>query len=151
MEPIVYKPYGAYGFIAWVFMAPPVFLAFHSVVFFMVSALFFLPLAFLFLRIGKATLTITEEGIDLRHNIDRTDRFLPWDQLKYYRLANTMKGQDVILLSPIPIDPAITQMLLRRFYFTTSLWNNGVLIIPFSFWKNTDPMRKFIYSKTLHE
>lgn len=149
MEQIVYKPYLGYRFMGWALLGLIICLCVLTY-YWILPALFFLPWALLFLWIGRVTLTITEDGIDLRHTINRTDKFLPWDQLKYYRLDNTFKGQEVILLSPVPMDPDVAKILLGRFSFSMNIWHKGVLVIPLSFWKNTDPMRKFIYKKTLH-
>ena len=150
MEPIIYKPYTGYRITSWALIVF-IFVGFLISHFIILPTLVLLPFIILLRLLSRVTLILDDNGIDLRHEFNGKDRFVPWDQLPYYRLDNNTRGTEVILLSPTPINPKVARRFAFRSSFSTRIWYNGVMVIPLSFWGNTDSIRNFIYQKTLHK
>lgn len=147
MEQIIYRPYGSYRFLAWVFICLAIIICLLSY-YFILPALFLLIPAFFLFRAGKVMIIADKSGIQLLNEKTSSHRDLPWDQLKCYQLTNNMRGHDVILLSPFPLPPSLAKRYANIGYCSTRLWFDSILIIPLFSAGNSDTLRKFIYQMT---
>lgn len=151
MEPIVYKPFAIYRFFGWMMIVLAVILicTLHFI------ALFALPfpitLAVFFLHWGKVTVILGEEGIRLQHESTAPERFIPWEQLQYYRMDNNLRGLDVLILSSSAVTPDRAKTAIRSSDFSHRLWFDGVLVIPLHFSQKQDAVRKLAYQKCVHK
>jgi len=143
MEQIVYRPYGSYRFLAWVFICLALILCLLSYYFILPALLLLIPAFFLF-RASKVTIIIEESGIRLLQEKTSPDRYISWDHLKFYRLDNTQRGQDVILLSSSPLPPVLAKRYVSRHSLSFKLWFDGVLVIPLNSTQTSESVRKFI-------
>ena len=147
MEQIIYRPYGSYRFLAWVFICLALILCLFSYYFILPALLLLIPAFFLF-RAGKVMIIADKSGIQLLNEKTSSHRYLPWDQLKCYQLTNNLRGYDVILLSTVPLPKALSKKYANLSGFSTRLWFDGILIIPLFSMGNSDMIRKFIYQMT---
>lgn len=151
METIVYKPFAIYRFFGWLMIVLAVVLicTLHFI------ALFALPFpitfAVLFLHWGKVTVILGEEGIRLQHESTAPERFIPWEQLQYYRLDNNLRGLDVLILSSSAVTPEKAKTVIQSSEFSHRLWFDGVLVIPLHFSQKQDAVRKLAYQKCVHK
>ena len=146
MTQFVYKPFGFYQFLGWLLIGIAVFICLLSYYFILPGLLLLIPAYFSF-QAGKVTLLIDDVGIRLIREKSNPDRFIPWEQLRAYRLDSTIRGQDVILLSPVPLPPTSAKWYDNQACYPSRLWFSGILVIPLYSLQNTDSMRKFIYQK----
>jgi hypothetical protein len=89
MEQIIYRPYGSYRFLAWVFICIALILCLLSYYFILPALLLLIPAFFLF-RAGKVMIIADKSGIQLLNEKTSSHRYLPWDQLKCYQLTNLL-------------------------------------------------------------
>lgn len=148
MEPIIYRPYCGYRFAGWALIALVITLCFVYLVF--PSLIFVIP-GILLIRYGKLTVILDDTGVRLLHEKSCPDRLIPWEQLSCYRLDNTPRGHDVLILSPIPMPPEVARRFAWRPNFSRKLWCDGVLVIPLSGMGNTEAVRKFAYQKCVNK
>ena len=144
MEEIVYRPFGFYRFLGLLLVGIAVFISLLSVYFILPGLLMLIPVFSLF-RVSKVTVIASETGIRILHEKTCPDRYVPWDQLKSYQLNNSPRGQDVILLSSVPLPPMLAKKYAARVYLPPKLWFDGILVIPLNSTQKSDSLRKFIY------
>lgn len=144
MEQIVYRPYRSNCFLALLFIFLAIIFCILSYYFILPALLLLIPAFFLF-RSSKVTIIIDESGIRLLQEKTSPDRYISWDQLMFYRLDNTPRGHDVILLSAAPLAPTLAKKYAARQALSTRLWFDGILIVPLDPWQNTNTVRKLIY------
>ena len=147
MEQIIYRPYGSYRFLAWMFICLTLILCLLSYYFILPALLLLIPTFFLF-RAGKVMIILDKSGVRLLNEKTSPDRYISWKQLKCYQLTNNMRGYDVILLSSAPIPPSLAKKYANIGYYSTRLWFDSILIIPLFSAGNSDTVRKFIYQMT---
>jgi hypothetical protein len=147
MEQIIYRPYGSYRFLAWVFICLAIIIFLLSY-YFILPALFLLIPAFFLFRAGKVIIIADKSGIQLFNEKTSSHRCLTWEQLKCYQLTNNMRGHDVILLSSVPLPTRLAKRYANIGYYSTRLWFDSILIIPLFCAENSDTLRKFIYQMT---
>ena len=147
MEQVIYRPYGSYRFLAWVFICLAIIIFLLSYYFILPALLPLIPAFFLF-RAGKVMIIADKSGIQLLNEKTSSHRYLPWDQLKCYQLTNNLRGYDVILLSTVPLPKTLSKKYANLSGFSTRLWFDGILIIPLFSMGNSDMIRKFIYQMT---
>lgn len=150
MEPIIYKPFCGYRGLGWTLIIVTFIFCLLSVIFF-IPALLLLLLALFMLRASTVTVVLDDAGVRILHEKTCRDRFIPWEELRAYRLDSDPRGHDILILSPTPIPAEAAKWLISRRYLSTKLWFDGVLVLPLSGMESTEAVRKFAYQKCIHK
>ena len=76
MEPIIYRPYTGYRITSWALIVF-IFVGFLISHFIILPTLVLLPFIILLRLLSRVTLILDDNGIDLRHEFNGKDRFVP--------------------------------------------------------------------------
>ena len=156
MEKIIYKPFRTYWIVGILMCIFSTFLLvcagvtlyicwYYALFLLLVTAVCFTFGIHLF-RAAKVTVVLDDTGLQLNHP-KTSNKYIPWNNFKVFRLDNNLRGHDFVVLSPIRLTPNASRTLVNHSSFSTKLYYDGIVVIPMDPIQNTDAIIKFARQK----